>query len=531
MSGPLRLVPPGPAASAPSPRPGARPRRRPRWAEDGHDDTLVLRRPAPVHTADPAPRPAGAPPVSARPKSRVGGPARPRWAHDPVDELIADRGELIAEAVHPDEIAAVLEADGLTGEQVRERFGRRDTFELAAELYARVPRRHPEPPPRTDPWAAHPGRFLFRGLVFALPGLGYALGSPFLSGPPDVLGLPAGSGALTASALVGWAWNQALAHRAYTRLASGGRAAAGRCLRLGAPLGAVLACLAALLLPAPGAALAFAAGQSAYLAAATALLVLGKERLLPLALLPTAVGAGFTLAVELPPWVRVLALLTTVGAVLTAATRATVRAIGTDPVNDAAPPRAASLPYGLFGLGCAVLTTVAALGDMVRYGAGAALAGAVVIALTLSMGAAEWLLHRCRGLALAALARSTGPAGLRLRAARVLGLCLGGYLAALTALVLTTHALWPAASSALGGARLLAVLALGAVLWTGLLLQAFGSAWPPAVVCLAAAGAETAALALKISAPAVVQLAVCGAASAVLLAFATALLGRITTHR
>jgi hypothetical protein len=447
-------------------------------------------------------------------------------------------GELIAGAVHPDEIAAVLEADGLTGDQVRERFGRRDTFELAAELYARVPRGYPEPPPRADPWAARPGRFLFRGLVFALPGLGYALGAPFLSGPPDVLGLPAGSGALTASALVGWAWNQALAHRAYTRLASGGRAAAGRCLRLGAPLGAVLAFAAALLLPAPGAALAFAAGQSAYLAAATALLVLGKERLLPLALLPTAVGAGLSLVAELPPWVRVSALLATVGAVLTAAARATVRAV---PAEDgaasvAAPPPAASLPYGLFGLGCAVLTTVAALGDLVRYGAGAALAGAVVIALTLSMGAAEWLLHRCRGLALAALAHSTGPAGLRLRAARVLGLCLAGYLAALTALVFATHALWPAASPAtapppLGAARLLAVLALGAVLWTGLLLQAFGSAWPPAAVCLAAAAAETAALALEISAPAVVQLAVCGAASAVLLAFATALLGRITTHR
>ncbi|MFD7502878.1 hypothetical protein [Streptomyces sp. NPDC059850] len=489
MSGPLRLVPPRPAPSAPPP---------------------------------PAPR--------------AGGPRRPRWAHDPVDELIDDMGELVAEAVHPDEIAAVLEADGLTGDQVRERFGRRDTFELAAELYARVPRRHPEPLPRTDPWAAHPGRFLFRGLVFALPGLGYALGAPFLSGPPDVLGLPAGSGALTASALVGWAWNQALAHRAYTRLASGGHAAAGRCLRLGAPLGAVLAFVAALLLPAPGAALAFAAGQSAYLAAATALLVLGKERLLPLALAPTAVGAGLSLVLELPSWARVVALLATIGAVLAAATRATVRAMGPGPVNAPAPPLAASLPYGLFGLGCAVLTTVAALGDMVRYGAGAALAGAVVIALTLSMGAAEWLLYRCRGLALAALADSTGPNGLRLRAARVLGLCLAGYLAALTALVFTTHALWPAASPdtappPLGAARLLAVLALGAVLWSGLLLQAFGSAWPPAAVCLAAAGAETAALALEISAPAVVQLAVCGAASAVLLAFATALLGRITTHR
>ncbi|MFI0817772.1 hypothetical protein ACH4TX_14895 [Streptomyces sp. NPDC021098] len=507
MSGPLRLVPPAPAPSVPTPSV-----------------------PTPSVPTPPLPSP--------RRGDGGGGPRRPRWAHDPVDELIEEQGELIAAAVHPDEIAAVLEADGLTGDQAQERFGRRDTFALAAELYARVPSRHPAPPPRTDPWAARPGRFLFRGLVFALPGLGYALGAPFLSGPSDVLGLPAGSGALTASALVGWAWNQALAHRAYTQLASGGRAAAGRCLRLGAPLGAVLACLAALLLPAPGAALAFAAGQSVYLAAATALLVLGKERLLPLALLPTAVGAGLSVAVQLPSWVRMVALLATIGAVLAAAAGVTVRAWreAEDTVSVPAPPLAASLPYGLFGLGCAVLTTMAALGDMVRYGAGAALAGATVIALTLSMGAAEWLLHRCRGLALGALAHSTAPAGLRLRAAGVLGLCLTGYLTALTALVFATHALWPAASPAtappqLGAARLLAVLALGAVLWSGLLLQAFGSAWPPAAVCLAAAGAETAALALKFSVPAVVQLAVCGGASAVLLVFATTLLGRITTHR
>ncbi|MBL1098729.1 hypothetical protein [Streptomyces coffeae] len=187
----------------------------------------------------------------------------------------------MARAVHPDEIAAVPEADGLTGDQVQERFGRRDTFELAAELYARVPRHYPEAPPRPDPWRAVPGPFLLRGLVFALPGLGYAVGAPFLTGPPDALGLPAGSGALTASALVGWAWNQGLAHRA-----------------------------------SPGGALAFAAGQSACLGAATTLLVRGKERLLPPALLPTAVGAALLPATGLPPWVRAVALLATVATVL-----------------------------------------------------------------------------------------------------------------------------------------------------------------------------------------------------------------------
>ncbi|MCC3771056.1 hypothetical protein K6I34_003856, partial [Streptomyces sp. UNOC14_S4] len=42
---------------------------------------------------------------------------RPSWATDPVDELAQELAEVCAVAVHPDEIAAVLEADGLTGEQ------------------------------------------------------------------------------------------------------------------------------------------------------------------------------------------------------------------------------------------------------------------------------------------------------------------------------------------------------------------------------------------------------------------------------
>ncbi|MEV4443732.1 hypothetical protein AB0K09_33050, partial [Streptomyces sp. NPDC049577] len=161
-------------------------------------------------------------------------PHRPRWAADPLDELAVELADVCAAAVHPDEIAAVLEADGLTGEQIAERYGRRDAFELAAELYARVPRGHPEPPPRPDPWRARPAQCLLRSLVFTLPGFGYTLAAPSLAGPRETAGLPAGTGALVASALVAWAWNQAVAHRAYLRLASGGRRAAARSLGRGA---------------------------------------------------------------------------------------------------------------------------------------------------------------------------------------------------------------------------------------------------------------------------------------------------------
>ncbi|MCC3780069.1 hypothetical protein K6I33_006591, partial [Streptomyces sp. UNOB3_S3] len=173
--------------------------------------------------------------------------------------------------------------------------------------------------PRPDPWRAGPWQPLLRSVVFTLPGFGYALGSPLLAGARDRFGMPAGTWALVASALTAWAWNQGLAHRAYLRLAAGGRAAAGRSLTVGAPLGALLATAAALALRAPAGVLVFAAGQALYLAAATALLVLGRERLLLLALLPTATGGAVLVAARPPAVLGTGLLLATVGGALFAA--------------------------------------------------------------------------------------------------------------------------------------------------------------------------------------------------------------------
>ncbi|MGW1071942.1 hypothetical protein [Streptomyces sp. NPDC002537] len=479
---------------------------------------LVPDEPEPTHDLA-----AGTGPVRSRP--------RPRWAADPIDELAEELADVCAVAVHPDEIAAVLEADGLTGEQITERYGRADAFELAAELFARVPRSHPEPGPRPDPWQVHPAQFLLRALVFTLPGFGYALAAPLMTGARDGYGLPVGTTGLVASALVAWAWNQGFAHRAYLRLATG-RAAAGRCLRRGAPLGALLATAATLAAPRTTGVTSFAAGQAVYLAAATVLLVLGREKLLLLTLLPTAAGGTLTLAVPLPPAVRIALLLATVTAVTGAAAYEILRTRKPGTPDAPPPPLSplASLPYGLFGLGCGVLTTIAALGDVLRHSPGARTAGAAVIALTLSMGAAEWLLYRCRSMALAALVRATTTRGLLLAGGRVLALCAAAYLASLAALALAADALWPDGPP-VTAVRLAGLLALGTVLWAGLLLQAFGVAWAPAALCLAAAGGEAAALALRTGAPATVQLAICTGAAATLLAVATHRLGRLTTHR
>lgn len=234
-----------------------------------------------------------------------------------MDELANRLEEFIAAAVHPDEIAALLESDGMSDDQIREKYGVKDSFSLAEELYERVERRHPEPAgPAHDPWEIGLLGCLLRGVVFALPGLGYVLGAPLLAGPQDGLGLPAGTVPLLAGALCGWTWNQGLAHRAYSWLGLGDKAASRRSLLVGAPAGALLGSLVALAV-APGhlGAVAFAAGQSCYLAAATVLLVMGRERALLAALLPMAAGAVLAMAQPVPEAARLALLLGSLGIV------------------------------------------------------------------------------------------------------------------------------------------------------------------------------------------------------------------------
>ncbi|MFF3347696.1 hypothetical protein [Streptomyces sp. NPDC002779] len=460
----------------------------------------------------------------------------PGWAGpDPVDELAERLDDFVAAAVHPDEIAALLESDGLSDDQIRERYGVRNSFALAEELYERVARRYPEPEgPAPDPWRAGLLGCLLRGVVFALPGFGHVLGAPLLVGPPGDHGLPAGTVPLLAAALFGWAWNQGLAHRAYTWLGLGDRAAARRSLLLGGPAGALLGALMALLAAgtAAPAAVAFAAGQSCYLGAATALLVLGRERALLAALSPMTAGAVLALVHPVPDAARLTLLLgsaaaVAVLAVLAAAPRGDTPTAAPEPGTV---PLAASLPYALFGLSTGVLVVYAALGDVLAGDGHSAVAAPAAVALTLSMGPAEWLLHRFRSRGLAGLRASSTPRAFRRTTARTVAVCLAAYLAALLTLNLATTALWPHAP-AVSGLRLAGLLLLGVVMWTGLLLQSFGAVTGAALICLLAALAHTLALVTHTGGPHTVGVAVYGAAAVAQSALVCVLLGRATAHR
>lgn len=74
-------------------------------------------------------------------------PAVRRGAVDPVKALVHRHRDLCERAVDPLEIAAGLEAHGLT-ERTAARFRHRDLFSLAEEMYARVPHDGDRPSPR-----------------------------------------------------------------------------------------------------------------------------------------------------------------------------------------------------------------------------------------------------------------------------------------------------------------------------------------------------------------------------------------------
>ncbi|MFF5298431.1 hypothetical protein ACFY5F_03650 [Streptomyces sp. NPDC013161] len=113
------------------------------------------------------PHPRTAPESTSRVTDRKPAPTR-RGAADPVKALMHRHRELCERAVDPLEIAAGLEAHGVT-DRTAARFRHRDVFSLAEEMYARVSRDDTGAPPR-DAVAAQPPRAGWAVLAL-LPGV------------------------------------------------------------------------------------------------------------------------------------------------------------------------------------------------------------------------------------------------------------------------------------------------------------------------------------------------------------------------
>ena len=306
-------------------------------------------------------------------------------------------------ALQPQELAAILESEGYTDALVFERFGEHSVFSAAERLFQMVPYRPQTAalPPMLSPLSRTLSQDLIRGVIYLLPALwspaALALG----------WGQEATTGLLIAS-LFGWGWMQSISYLGYAGLAAS-LTVAGKLLRAGGAVvvlltGALAALVAVLthldVLHTAGVAAAIAA----YLAAATTLLVLGRERRLLLSLLPAlalvlirfllpenALSFGGLLA----PWALPAVILTlAVGLpVLTALRVSDVRL----PTRLSALPKARylvlkSLPFAAYGWVSAAFLTLGLLranGTALLAGSGWSLAP-----LVLSMGVMEVTLRR-----------------------------------------------------------------------------------------------------------------------------------------
>jgi hypothetical protein len=469
-------------------------------------------------------------------------------AKDTLEALLARTEELRVEAVDTLEVVAGLEADGLNDEGAG-RYGYPDVFALAADLYERTRRRPPPSTPPPNPWRAQVWRHLLRGLLFGLPGLCYAIATPVLTRP--------GTGyLLIVSLLLSWSVSQGVAYLAYLRLGQGDPAACARALRSGLVAGVLVLTP---VIAATGVALdvgakstTLAIGQCVYLLAATAALVSGAELWLLGALLPGTAASAIQLAAGGPVnpavWIAwFVTIAATIGVAGGRTRHGGGRARDRRTAGAGSPARVwrdtvAALPFALFGLLAGGLLTFGTLSTLLRLSHPSRATTVAVLALSLSMGPAEWILfsYRRRVHGFLVTRTSMGRFAWSARGALVLAVAL--YAVALLALAAVIVAVAAAIGGLLHGLAEApstpwvagANLGLGCAFFVALLLQSCGRIRPVVVACSVVLAAETAA-SLALGPGTTMQLAVQLAAStglcAALLIYALTVLGRATSYR
>jgi hypothetical protein len=435
-------------------------------------------------------------------------------------------------AVDPLEIASALEFDGIGDQAARLRYGFPDVFALAQDMYFRVPRRPAEPEAPPDPWQDS-GRLrpALHSLLYALPGICF----------PAAIGLLIGKGVeitLIVALLVAWSTGQGLAYVGYIRLGRTlDRGQTRRVLRVALTAGLAVVAIAlattAHLAHAPTSALIFGAGEGAYMLGAGVLMVLGAELWLLAALAPGVAGSAAYLILGRPPRLEHLVWVGLAATPLLALALAALFTRRTGPrTGELFEPSEwlGALPAAGFGLVAAGLLIFPVAAGV--HGRGGINVGALLAALplSLSMGAAEWVLlwyRRCTGR----LLRTTSSLrvfGLKARLVLVAAVLM--YVAAAAALIAATVAIVGATGLAHPHRsdlpQLEAYLVLAAAMFLALVLQAFGSRIFPLVAGGAALAFELVARHLGVFA----QIVACTELLVVVGGFALVVLGRAVRH-
>lgn len=466
-----------------------------------------------------------------------GGPDR-RQRRDPVAVLARRHDALCTQAVDPSEIAAGLEAAGVGDREARADYGVGNVFELAALMYDAVPRRPAQVDAADDPWRRPWPSHLMRGVLYAAPGLLYVLALRTVHAGVEV-GLLVVAATLGAAAAAGVAL---LGHLLLGRLDA---RAAGVLLRwavLGAgPLLGVLVAAGGLLLGAPRGVAVLGGVQIVYQMAATVLLVRRADTLLLVVLAPGVALAGAALAglLNLPAPVLLatvaLPVLLACGAAAVVAPR---EAAG--PALPAALGRAdlrlagTHLAYGAVSAGLVSFLVI----DVVtgRAPLGVDVVAPAMAPLVVSLGLAEWLVHRLRSTGRAALGAARTPREFRSSARTGLLLTALVYAVGLLDLTLLTGLGLVVAGGTLPPVLLLDAAAcgvLGFALFLANVLLSLGRAGTVLVLVAAACTADLAGRLAPLDAigTAAGHLAVFAVLAVLLLPLAAGTYGQVSRHR
>jgi hypothetical protein len=210
---------------------------------------------------------------------------------DPLDDLVERVRPVVTGAIDALQVAASLEADGLTDRAAQVEYGYPDVFTLAEEVYRRTAadRSGGPPIPRITRGLRNGLHDIAHGVLYMLPA---AIFPALLAavGPRSlVLGLVLAGG-------LGWVWAGCASWLAYRLLGRGHPAAAGRMLRwwslAGLPAAAAVGFAVTGLTGAGRGLVVLAVGQMAYQMAANALMFYHREYRLLLVMGPAVLAGG-----------------------------------------------------------------------------------------------------------------------------------------------------------------------------------------------------------------------------------------------
>ncbi|MDQ2589100.1 hypothetical protein [Saccharothrix yanglingensis] len=310
-----------------------------------------------------------------------------------IADLTGRVGRVLPDPVDELQVAAVLESLGVTDRTAVEVYRAADVFDLARQVYERLPHvgeggrhaaDHRSPAPRSWYDVVH-------GPLYLLPAVGYPAVFTALGGPAAIR-------ALVLATTVGWLWGAGTVWIAHRVLRSGAGGVTGRLLRVLATAGAALAAVGALALPSPSGgpvAVLFVMALTGYQIASGILVFYHREPLVLLTSLPVVLGgAGYLVSGLADALVSPVLLFGCASAAATfgLALLVTLRA---EDAPGARPPGARALVLGALPvIGHTALCAAFLFYTDVRFIGGAVDLAVAAAPLALGMGVAEWRANR-----------------------------------------------------------------------------------------------------------------------------------------